>query len=149
MKREAGGKFLEGIIGPKAVEFDLHDLIQIIIGASILAVPIGFTQETWKFGEVLPLLNIFIIMGLTLFFIAIFTYFHYHKEHLRANPKYHLIELTKRVFVTYVLSFIVVAIFLSVIQIISWRTDLLLSFKRVVVITFPSAMGATISDKIK
>ena len=142
-------KSWEEIIGPNVVEFDLHDLIQIIIGASILAVPIGFTQEAWTFGEVLPLLNIFIIMGLTIFFIAIFTYFHYHKEHLRANPKYHLFELTKRVLVTYIFSFIVVSVLLSLIQVISWSGDTLLAFKRVVVITFPSAMGAAISDTIK
>ena len=142
-------KKLENLIGPTVVEFDIHDLIQVIIGASIIAVPIAFTQENWNFGEVLPLLNIFIIMGLTIFFIAIFTYFHYHKEHLNSNPKYHLFELTKRVAVTYVFSFIMVSLLLSLLQINSWGTDALLSFKRVVVMTFPSAMGAVISDTIK
>lgn len=142
-------KKLEDLIGPTVVEFDIHDLIQVIIGASIIAVPIAFTQETWAFGEVLPLLNIFIIMGLTIFFISIFTYFHYHKEHLHSNPKYHIFELVKRVAVTYVFSFIMVSLLLSLLQINSWGTDALLSFKRAVVVTFPSAMGAAISDTIK
>lgn len=142
-------KRLENIIGPTIVEFDLHDVIQIIIGASILAVPIGFTQETWKFGEILPLLNILVMMGLTLVFLAIFTYFHYHKEHMTANPKYHLFGLGKRVLVTYAFSFIIVSLLLSLIQVISWSGDALLAFKRVVVITFPSAMGAAVSDTIK
>lgn len=149
MKREAKNKFLARVVGPTVVEFDIHDLIQIIIGASIIAVPIIFSQQSWNFVDVLPLLNTFIVLGLTVFFIAIFTYFHYHKENLRANPRYHIGKLIKRVVGTYVLSFIIVAIILSVIQVISLNAELISSFKRIVVITFPSAMGAAISDKIK
>ncbi|HKZ34095.1 MAG TPA: DUF2391 family protein [Candidatus Nanoarchaeia archaeon] len=140
---------LKKLIGPTVVEFDLHDLIQVIIGASIIAVPTGFQEEAWNIGGTIPLFNTFIIMIMTLFFISIFTYFHYHKEHLNANPKYHLLELTKRVVITYVFSFIVVAIFLSVIQITSWGADALISFKRVAVLTFPASIGAAVSDTIK
>lgn len=148
MKR-GGENNIKKIVEPIKVNFDLHDLLQVIIGASILAVPVGFTEETWGLGETLPLFNIFLLMGLTLFFIAIFTFLHYHKEHMNANPKYHIFELLKRVFVTYIMSFIIVALLLWIIQVTPWASDSLLAFKRIVVVTFPSALGGAISDTIK
>ena len=42
------------------------DILQIIAGASILAVPVGFTEETWMLGEILPKLNILLIFLLSL-----------------------------------------------------------------------------------
>jgi len=147
MKKEAVN--IKKIITPVKINFDFHDFMQVIIGAGILAVPVGFTEETWGLGQTLPLLNIFILMALTLFFIAIFTFFHYHREHIHANPKYHIFELTKRVVVTYLASFVMVAILLHVIQVTPWGTDSLLAFKRVVIIAFPSALGGAISDTIR
>ena len=147
MKKEPSG--IESIIRPIEVEFNFHDFLQVIIGAAILAVPVGFTEETWGLGLTLPLSNIFMLMGLTLFFIAVFTFFHYHKEHVHANPRYHLFELTKRVLVTYIASFAMVSVLLNIIQVTPWATDSLLAFKRVAIVTFPSALGAAISDTIK
>ena len=144
-----GVEKLKRLIGPTVAQFDLHDLIQVIIGAGVVAVPTGFQAEAWRIGEVIPLLNTFILMIMTFFFLSIFTYFRYHKEHLSANPKYHILELTKRVVITYVFSFIVVSIFLSVIQVNSWSLEALISFKRVVLLTFPAAIGAAVSDTIR
>ncbi|MEX2017615.1 MAG: DUF2391 family protein [Candidatus Pacearchaeota archaeon] len=132
-----------------SIDFDVHDLFQVIIGATILAVPLGFTQETWDLGANLPLLNIIILMTITLFFISIFTYFHYHRHHIKEDPQHHISRMIKRVFITYVFSFIIVAALLTTIQIAPWTTDSLLAFKRVAIVTLPSALGATISDTIK
>ncbi|MCK4429723.1 MAG: hypothetical protein KAW19_00325, partial [Candidatus Aminicenantes bacterium] len=41
------GKILHKIISPLMVEFHPKDVLQVIIGAAILAVPVGFTEETW------------------------------------------------------------------------------------------------------
>lgn len=136
-------------LSPIKTSFDFHDLLQVIIGASVLAVPVGFTEETWVLGEILPLLNILILIVLTLFFIGIFTFFHYHKEHMHSNPRRHLSELSKRVLVTYLLSFVIVSILLGIIQVTPWVLDPIVAFKRVAIVTFPSAIGATISDTIK
>jgi uncharacterized membrane protein len=38
--------------------FELKDILQVIIGATILAIPVGFTEEAWRLGENLPWLNI-------------------------------------------------------------------------------------------
>ncbi len=149
MKKMVKMEGMKKVINPINIDFNIHDLFQVIIGASILAVPVGFTQEVWSLGESLPLLNIFLLMIVTLFFISIFTYFHYHRQYINANPMNHLSKLTKRVLVTYIFSFIVVAILLEIIQVTAWSVDTLLAFKRVVIVALPSALGAVISDTIK
>ncbi|MFH1290163.1 MAG: DUF2391 family protein [Nanoarchaeota archaeon] len=144
-KKVDGDKIFHEIVDPLIPKFKLHDILQIIIGASILAVPIGFTEETWRLGETLPLINVLGLLLLSLFFISMFTYYQYHRH---AN-KEHLSEFTKRVIATYFLSFVVVAIIMTLIQKAPWSGDLLLAFKRVAIVTFPSSMSAIIADTIK
>ena len=130
-------------------KFGVQDILQIIVGAFVLAVPVGFTQEVWELGEILPVFNTIIVIILTLFFITIFTYSHYHREHLHANPKYHLAEIAKRVLSTYIISFIIVTILMSSIKITPLFINNIHSFNIIVLVTFPAAIGAVISDRIK
>ena len=127
-------------------EFHLKDVLQVIIGASILAIPVGFTKEVWDLGSSLPITNIFGFLFLSLIFISLFTYYHYHKEH---GLKKHHKHFIKRVVLTYVLSFFVVAVILVLIQKAPWQTDWILTFKRIVLVTFPASMSGTIADVIK
>lgn len=127
------------------LEFHPKDILQIILGASILAIPVGYTEETWNLGESLPLFNIMAFMFLSLIFISAFVYYNYHKEH----TKHFLGEFFKRVLLTYVFSFLIVALLLTLIERTPWTTDFLLSFKRTVIVTFPASLSGTIADVIK
>jgi len=133
------------IAEPILPEFKLHDILQIIIGASVLSVPVGFTEEAWRLGETLPVLNVFGLFLLSVCFITMFSYYQYHKH---ADKKHRHI-LVKRVVATYLLSFIVVSVILGLIQITPWFSDSLTAFKRVVIVTFPSSMSAAIADTLK
>ena len=137
------------IIQPIRSEFENRDIFQVIIGAALLAVPVGFTEETWRLGEILPLTNIFILMALTVIFISAFAYTHYHKGRMDKDPKHHAKHFISRVFFTYLFSFMVVAFLLSIIQVAPWTTDFAIAFKRTVVVAFPCSMGAAISDVLK
>ena len=140
------GNLLHKIISPLMVEFYPRDLIQIIVGASILAIPVAFTEETWRLGESLPLNKVLGIMFLSLFFILIFVYYNfYRKEHLRE----HWDELIKRVISTYIISLIVVASILTLIEQAPWITNHLLAIKRVILVAFPASMSAAVADMIK
>lgn len=55
---DSTGKILSYTLKPLMVELKPRDILQIIVGASILAVPIAFTEETWNLGEKLPLVNV-------------------------------------------------------------------------------------------
>ena len=134
------------ITDPFFHEFHLKDVLQVLIGASILAIPVGFTKEVWELGSSLPTLNIFIFLFLSLIFISLFTYYHYHKEHgLKKHPQHFI----KRVVLTYILAFFVVAVILSLIQKTPWQTDWILAFKRIVLVTFPASMSGAVADTIK
>ncbi len=136
-------------ISKKFKEFNIQDILQITVGSFVLAVPVGFTQEVWEMAERLPLVNMIALTALTLFFIGIFTFYSYHREHMNANPKYHLLELGKRVISTYLISFIIVAILMTIIGVTPWKTNLSMAINIVVLVTFPAAIGAVISDRIK
>jgi uncharacterized membrane protein len=138
-------ELLEGLVNPFLPKFNLTDVLQIVIGASILAVPVGFTEETWKLGESLPWINVFGLLALSLFFIILFTQFQYHKNGLKKSwPTF-----VKRVFFTYVLSFLVVAVIMTLIQRAPWQTDWALAIKRIIVVTFPSTMSAVVADTFR
>lgn len=126
----------------------LKDILQVIIGASILAVPVGFTAEVWDLGVSMPLNNVLGLFFISLLFISLFVYYHYHKGK-NHNARVHVGEFVKRIFSTYVVSFLVVALLLTLIQKTPWTTDLMLALKRVIIVTFPSSMSAAVADIIR
>ena len=60
------GEVIHQVVKPLMVELRLRDVIQILVGASILAIPVGYTEETWQLGQRLPLPN---VAALRVFFI--------------------------------------------------------------------------------
>lgn len=127
-------------------EFLIKDVLQVVIGAGVLAIPVGFTEETWRLGEYLPLLNVFFFVLLSLTFISFFVYYNYHHK---LKMKGHMDEFAKRVVFTYFFSFLVVAVLLTLIQKAPWQTDILLAFKRTALVTFPASMSAAVADTLK
>ncbi len=132
-------------MNPLMVEFHLRDLVQVMVGASVLAIPVAFTEETWRLGEELGMLSIIGLLSLSLLFITIFVYYNYYREKF----KEHWVECVKRVLSTYIFSFLVVTILLVLINRAPWITDGLLAFKRAVLVAFPASMSASIADMIK
>ena len=139
------GQIIHKLINPLHVEFTVKDMLQIMIGASILAIPVGFTEETWNLGAELPMRNVIMLMLISLFFISIFVYYNYYRNHLEV----HTFEYIKRVISTYLFSFLIVAMLLALIQRTPWVTDWVLSFKRIVLVTFPASMSAVVADTFK
>lgn len=125
--------------------FFLHDLVQVIIGATILAVPVGFTEEVWNLSAVLPAVNIIGILAISIIFVSIFTYYHYH--HISVE-KYWKVFI-KRVSLTYAFSFITVCILLILIGKASLSSEIIISLKRAVIVSLPASMSASIADTIK
>lgn len=127
-------------------EFEKKDVIEVLVGASILAIPVGFTEETWRLGESLPISNILGILILSLAFISAFVYYQYHHKHYHPH---HAKEFSKRVAFTYLGSFLVVALMLTLIQQAPWSTETVIALKRTVLVTFPASMIALVADMFK
>jgi len=142
---EDARKMFHWATDPLFHEFKLKDVLELIVGASILAVPVGFTEETWRLGQTLPMLNTFGLLLISLFFISLFTYYNYYrnKKHSPRTP------LIARVAATYALSCAVVAALLTLIQVAPWTTDWVVAFKRIILVALPASMSAVVADTIK
>ena len=78
--QEEMSDFMRRATSPLRTEFRPKDLLQVIIGASILAVPVGFTEETWRLAHEMPIRNIFILSAISLIFIGSFVYYNYYRK---------------------------------------------------------------------
>jgi uncharacterized membrane protein len=142
---DSSGKVVNTIIAPFMVELKPRDILQIIVGATILAIPVGLTEETWILASELKMENVLLLGFISILFIALFVYFNFY----RFNLKKHLGEYLKRTTATYLLSLFVVGLLLTIIEKCPWGVDNLLAIKRIIITAFPASMAATISDNMK
>ncbi len=139
------GKIVQRIVKPLKVELKARDIIQIFVGATLLAIPMAYTEETWQLGEKLPLLNIGILAIISILFIAVFVYANFYQYYLKGF----VFEYIKRVIAIYIISLIVVGFLMTVIQQCPWGIDNILAIKRIVIVTLPASMSAVAADAIK
>ena len=132
-------------IVPLLVDFELRDVIEIIVGACVLAIPVAFTEEVWVLGEQLPMLKVISVMALSMVFLALFAYFIFYHNNLSG----HEWDWLKRIFSAYGITFIIAAILLFLLDKTPWLTDFPTAFKRVVLVTFPACFSATVVDSLK
>lgn len=142
---DSAGKLLQFAVTPLMVEFRPRDLMQVIVGASVLAVPVAFTEEAWILAQTLPLANILILSCISVLFIGAFVYLNFYRYMLSE----HLADYFKRSISIYLFSLLVVSVILTIIQKCPWGTDNLLAIKRILIVGFPASMSAAISDTIK
>ena len=142
---DSTGKVVNYVTTPLMMELKPRDIMQIIVGASILAIPVGFTEETWNLGERLPLSNVLALAVISIVFIALFVYFNFYRFQLKG----YVFEYIKRVVAIYALALIVVGILLTLIEKCPWGVDNILALKRIIIVAFPSSMSAAISDTLK
>lgn len=141
---DSAGKVVHFAVRPLMVELRVSDVMQILVGASILAIPVGFTEEVWRLGETLPLENVLGLGLLSFLFNAAFVYFNIYRNTLRG----HEAEFAKRVTAIYGLSLVVVGVLLTLIQQCPWGVNNLLAAKRIIIVAFPASMSAAVADMV-
>jgi uncharacterized membrane protein len=122
-------------------KMNFEDISQIVIGAAVMAIPIAFSEELWNFGETLPLPNILMLAILSVsiqFFYTNFSLFQGNEERYS--------RIFFRVLLNYVITFLTVGIILFALNRPSLSSDLLVGFKRMVILRFPASLGAVIVD---
>jgi len=143
--KDSSGKIIQTVVSPFMVELRPKDILQIIVGATILAIPVGLTEETWILAEQLKIQNVALLGILSVFFIALFVYFNFYRFHLKG----YFWQYIKRVIVTYGLSLIVVGTLLTIIEKCPWGVSNILAIKRIIITALPASMAATLSDTLK
>lgn len=142
---DKSGKIINYTLKPLMLEFKPRDIMQVAIGAALLAIPVSLTEEAWTLGSTLPANNVILIAVLSLTLISIFVYFNFYKVTLKG----YVFDFLKRVIGTYLISLIIVGLILTLIEKCPWGIDNALAIKRIVIVAFPASMSGTLSDTIK
>ena len=139
------GNILHHILHPLRIDIHPHDVVQVIVGATLLAIPVGLTEEVWRLGETLSWGRIGMLCFFSLVFLFGFTYYISYQQHMYT----HWPEFLKRVIGTYILSLLVVGTFLFMIDKAPITTDLVVTIKRIIIVAFPASLSAAVVDLIK
>ena len=142
---DQAGRTVHHAVTPLMVEIKSADLIQILVGAAVLSVPVALTEEAWNLGDQLSTARIGLLGGVSLGLIAAFVYCNFYQHHLRE----HLGAYVIRVLLTFSASLLVAGLLLTLLDRCPWGTDLLLAVKRIVIVAFPASMSAALSDSIR
>lgn len=139
------GNVVQQIATPLMVEFRMRDVFEILVGACVLAIPVSYTEEVWTLGKELPVSNILAISLISVGFVALFGYYIFYRGNLKGNE----FEFAKRVISVYVITFLVAAMLLTLLQKCPWATDPAVAMGRIALVTFPACFSATVVDSIK
>jgi len=120
---------------------NFEDISQIVIGASVMAIPIAFSEELWEFGETLPTFNIIMLAILSIAIQFFYTYF----SIFEGKEKRHF-NIVFRVCLNYILTFLTVGIILFALNRLPLSLDILVGLKRMIILSFPASLGAVIVD---
>ncbi len=125
-------------------ELKLHDIMKILVGASMLAIPTSLTEEVWNLGKALSWTNVMIMFLVEYTIIAAFILLESHKEHQKIYPR----EGIKRVLAILLLSGGIIGMFLALAGQLPLFTDTAVAVKRVIIGMLPASMSATVLDSL-
>jgi uncharacterized membrane protein len=122
-----------------------RDLIQVIAGTSILAVPAGFTEET-RLSQTLPFRSVSILSVVSLLLTALFVCLNFDRFAFNG----HALESGMGVFSIHLVSSAVAGALLTVIRQAHWTSNaLLLAIKRVMIAACPASIARQSADALK
>lgn len=124
------------------LSFNIEDASQLIIGAFALAVPISFSEESWRLSETLPTENLFLIFTISIFFLSFFAY----GSLFQGDIKNRVIVFVIRIIITYIVTIFVVSIVLLSIGKLPLLSETGIAIKRIIVIAMPASMGGILVD---
>ena len=124
------------------VVFRFQDVVEIALGACVMAFPAATTEEVWNLGIELSAGRVVLFSLASLFFLAILIYgLHGHR---RKNDEWS--TFARRVATTYFLTLAICAALLFGLDRLELFTDPLTGFKRTVLVAFPASFAATVVD---
>lgn len=142
---DKSGKIISYTLKPIMLEFKVRDIFQVGVGAALLAIPVSLSEEAWTLADTLPNTNIALIAVLSVVLISIFVYYNFYKVTLKG----YVFDFIRRVIGTYLISIIIVAMILTLIEKCPWGEDNILAIRRIIIVAFPAAMSGTLTDTLK
>jgi uncharacterized membrane protein len=125
--------------------FTPKDVVEIFIGAVILALPISVTEEVWQLGSELAVWRTAIISVMSILFVAFFGFYKFYDGSLQGRAT----EFITRVFTVYFVANLVALIGLLVIDKLPLIEDPVVAINRIILVAFPACFSATIVDSLR
>jgi uncharacterized membrane protein len=141
----ASGTPISQLINPLMVELKPRDVLQIFVGAFLIASPLCFTEEVWQLSLTLKNSNIYLLSLVSLITVTLFIYFNFYRFKLNGN----VLNFFKRILTTYLITLSSVVLILFLINKFPIMEMPYVALKRVIIIGFPSLFGAILSDCLK
>jgi uncharacterized membrane protein len=142
---DEAGRLLHWATQPVMVEFKPRDLAQVVVGSTILAVPMILSDETIRTAEELTRTRIAIVAIVSISFVAAFAYFNFYRTLIRG----HVFNFIKRVAMTYGVSLLVVLGLMETLGQTHWATDPQHTVRHLILVGLPASMFATVADAVK
>ncbi|MEM8782868.1 MAG: DUF2391 family protein [Planctomycetota bacterium] len=139
------GELLSWAMQPVMVEFKARDIAQVVVGSTILAVPMILSDETIRAAEEMTRLRIGVVAFVSVGFIAAFAYFNFYRKMIRG----HVLDFTKRVVLTYGISLAVVLGLMETLGQTHWSTEYEQTLRHMILVGLPASMFATVADAVK
>ena len=127
------------------MKFRWHDVAEILVGASVLAIPVAYTEEVWVLGEQLPWPNVWAVVASSVGFVALFVYFIYYKEKMERD-KWHSLLC---VMAGHGLTLLIAAVTLLMVQNCPWGSDPASALKRVIPVGYPASFSVIVLDSLR
>jgi uncharacterized membrane protein len=142
---DESGNLIDLLFAPLMVEYRFTDVCEMVIGASVMAIPVALTEEVWVLGTTLPWSNAIAIILVSLSVVAAFVYFVFYQGHFRGN----LSKFLVRVIASYSIALLVAAVLLIMFEKFPWQTDPATAIKRMILVGFPACFSGTVVDSLK
>ena len=121
---------------------NFEDVIQVVVGASALAVPIAFSEEAWNLSRTLPIQNTVFLVFLSVLFLGLYSF----QSIFQGNIKHRVKTFIYRNILDYCLTLFVVFIVLLALNRMPVISETIVAIKRVLILSFPASMGAVVVD---
>lgn len=124
------------------LKLNQEDIGQMIIGATVLSVPVAFTEEAWRLSKTLPMINVLAIVVLSLSFLSLYSYWGIFQGKIKNRETTYI----SRVLIGYIVTCFVVCVILTVLNKFPIFDDATIALKRMIIISLPASMGAVVVD---
>lgn len=142
---DSSGKPISQVMNPLMVELKPRDVLQIFVGAFLVAAPLCFTEEVWQLSINLKMKNVYALGAVSGVTVALFIYFNFYRYKLKG----HVVDFFKRTLATYLITASSIILLLSLIDKFPIQESPYIAIKRLIIIGFPTLFGAVISDYLK
>jgi uncharacterized membrane protein len=121
---------------------NFEDIIQVIVGASALSVPVAFSEESWNLGRTLQFANVVLLVLLSLLFVNLYSF----QNIFQGNIRHRIATFLSRTAIDYCVTLVVVLVVLLALNLLPLIAEPVVAFKRIIILAFPASMGAVVVD---